>query len=216
VYRSCFILLHQIILTGCLLWRGTMFIDEAPYHITRVVSQHFRPPRRYVFSNTLNIFCFHNTLKETSQNHVTTDVQLVCLGVCYILMVSVMSLWGALSDEGSVLSFATQSLQYLIVCQYMHKLKQISWSYNRRSVGQSLLPSGSPLEPLTIFVFSVWQLWVSWYRAASLTRGWVCNLLVHLLLGFARAANLGSKSRRTNDYILLFHMRLLQPGGPSP
>jgi hypothetical protein len=33
--------------------------------------------------------------------------------------------------------------------------------------------------------------------APSLTRGWVCNLLIQLLLGLARALTLGSKSRRT-------------------
>jgi hypothetical protein len=45
-------------------------------------------------------------------------------------------------------------------------------------------------------------------------RGWVCNLLVQLLLGLARASNLGSKSRRTHDHILLSHLRLPQLGGP--
>jgi hypothetical protein len=46
-------------------------------------------------------------------------------------------------------------------------------------------------------------------------RGWVCNLLVQLLLGLARAVTLGSKSRRTRDHILLSHLRLSQPGGPG-
>jgi hypothetical protein len=32
---------------------------------------------------------------------------------------------------------------------------------------------------------------------SHLTRGWVCNLLVQLLLGLARVVTLGSKSRRT-------------------
>jgi hypothetical protein len=43
-------------------------------------------------------------------------------------------------------------------------------------------------------------------RAPSLTRGWVCNLLVQLLLG------LGLKSRRTHNHILLSHLRLPQLG----
>jgi hypothetical protein len=34
-------------------------------------------------------------------------------------MVTVMSLLDALSDERSGLSFAGQSLQYLVVCQYI-------------------------------------------------------------------------------------------------
>jgi hypothetical protein len=43
----------------------------------------------------------------------------------------------------------------------------------------------------------------------------VCNLLVQLLLGLARAVTLWSKSHRTHDHILLSHLRLPQPGGPS-
>jgi hypothetical protein len=50
----------------------------------------------------------------------------------------------------------------------------------------------------------------------SLTRGWVCNLLVQLFLGLARAITLGSKSRRTHGHILLSHLRLSQPRGPGP
>jgi hypothetical protein len=46
-------------------------------------------------------------------------------------------------------------------------------------------------------------------------RGRVCNLLVQLLLGLARAVTLGSKSRRTRNYILLSHLRFPEPGGPS-
>jgi hypothetical protein len=42
---------------------------------------------------------------------------------------------------------------------------------------------------LTVARFLLW--------ASSLTRGWVCNLLVPLLLDLARATTLGSKSRRT-------------------
>jgi hypothetical protein len=83
--------------------------------------------------------------------------------------------------------------------------------YDRRSVGQSVLVSGSQPEPMTRFLFSVWQLRVFWCGAPSLTRGWVCNLIVQLLLGLARAVTLGSKSHRTQS-----HLRLPQPGGPVP
>jgi hypothetical protein len=48
------------------------------------------------------------------------------------------------------------------------------------------LPSGAYEQIL----FSVWQLRVSWYGAPSLMRGWVCNLLVQLRLGHARAVTL--------------------------
>jgi hypothetical protein len=47
-------------------------------------------------------------------------------------------------------------------------------------------------------------------------RGWVCNLLVQLLLLLARSVTLGPKSRRTHDPVLLPHMGLPQPGGPGP
>jgi hypothetical protein len=82
--------------------------------------------------------------------------------------------------------------------------------YDRRSVGQPVSVSGSHLEPMTRFLFPVWRLWVSWYGAPSLRRGWVCNLFVQLLLGLARAATLGSKSHGPHDHNLLFHLRLLQ------
>jgi hypothetical protein len=42
------------------------------------------------------------------------------------------------------------------------------------------------------------------------------KLTRELLLGFATAAILGPESRRTHDHILLFHLRLPQPGGPGP
>jgi hypothetical protein len=78
------------------------------------------------------------------------------------------------------------------------------------------LGSGSHLEPMIRFLFSVWRLRVSWCVAPSLTRGWVCNLIVQLLLGLARAVTLESKSSRTHDHSLLSHLRLPQPGGPGP
>jgi hypothetical protein len=59
-----------------------------------------------------------------------------------------------------------------------------------------------------IFVFRL-TIEVSWCGTPSLTRGWVCNLFVQLLLGLARAVTLGSNSYRT-------HMRLPQPVGPGP
>jgi hypothetical protein len=77
------------------------------------------------------------------------------------------------------------------------------------------LVSGSCLERMTRFFFPVWQLWVSWSSAPSLARGWVCNSLLQLLLGLARAVTLGSNSRWTPDHILLSHFRLPQPGGPG-
>jgi hypothetical protein len=49
-----------------------------------------------------------------------------------------------------------------------------------------------------------------------MTRGWVCNLLVQLLLGLARAVTLELKFRRNHDHILLSHLRFPQLGGPGP
>jgi hypothetical protein len=69
---------------------------------------------------------------------------------------------------------------------------------------------------MTRFLLSFWRLRVSSYGAPSLTRGWVSNLLVQLLLGLVRAVTLGSKSRRTHGHILLSHLILPQPGGPGP
>jgi hypothetical protein len=78
-----------------------------------------------------------------------------------------------------------------------------------RSVG---LPSGAHDQILffclTIAGFLMW--------GASLTRGWICNLLVQLLLCLARAVTLGSKYSRTHDHILLSHLRLPQPEGTGP
>jgi hypothetical protein len=41
--------------------------------------------------------------------------------VCCCLTITVVSLWGALSDERSGLPFTSQSSQYLVICQYVHK-----------------------------------------------------------------------------------------------
>jgi hypothetical protein len=52
--------------------------------------------------------------------------------------------------------------------------------------------------------------------APPLTRGCACNLLVQLLLCLARAVTLRSKSHRTQDHILLSHLRRPQPGRQGP
>jgi hypothetical protein len=45
---------------------------------------------------------------------------------------------------------------------------------------------------------------VYWCGEPSLTRGWVLNLLVNLLIGFASAVTLRSKFRGTHNHILCF------------
>jgi hypothetical protein len=123
----------------------------------------------------------------------------------------VMPVLLTLCYNGSLVIWTVVSL--IVTDSYLKlKLKLIS---DRRSVGQSVLVSGSHQEPMTRFFFSVWRLRVSWSVAPSLTRGWVCNLLVQLFLVLARAVTLGSKSCRTHDHILLSHERP-QPGGPGP
>jgi hypothetical protein len=118
-----------------------------------------------------------------------------------------------LSHEHTLCSVPQQDVNCSGQVQVNFKLKLI---YDRRSVGQSLLVSGSHLEPITRFLFSVWRLRVSWSGAPSLTRGWVCNLVVQLLLGLAWAVTLRSKSRATHGHILVSHLRLPQPGGIDP
>jgi hypothetical protein len=62
----------------------------------------------------------------------------------------------------------------------------------------------------------VWRVRVSWCGAPSLTKGWVCNLLVKLLLGLARAVALGSKSRRTHNHTFTVSFEAPQLGGSGP
>jgi hypothetical protein len=84
-------------------------------------------------------------------------------------------------------------------------------SYDR---GQSASPSwyqatkGDLRPSSTEIIFR--QLRVSYYGAPSLTIRRVYNLLAQLLLGFASAVTLGSKSRRIRDHVLLSlsHLRL--------
>jgi hypothetical protein len=71
-------------------------------------------------------------------------------------------------------------------------------------------PSGTRDQFFFLLEISFRQLRLCYFVAPSLTRGRVCNLLVQLLLGLARAATLGSKSRRTHGHILLSHLRLPQ------
>jgi hypothetical protein len=75
--------------------------------------------------------------------------------------------------------------------------------YDRRSVGQSVLVSGSHLGPvinlplLSLIIF--WQLRDCLRGAPSLTRGRVCSS--QLLLGITSAVILGSGSRGTHGHI---------------
>jgi hypothetical protein len=87
-----------------------------------------------------------------------------------------------------------------LFCWRSSELKLI---YDRQSVGQSVLVSGSHLQTTTRFSFPVLQLRVSWCGALSLTRGWVCNIHIQF------TDILMSKSCRIHDHALLSHLRLL-------
>jgi hypothetical protein len=68
-----------------------------------------------------------------SLSHVTTDGQSGSTSWCrtpsgshdqifvYCWTITVVSLWGALSDERSGLLIVSQSLHYLVICQYIYK-----------------------------------------------------------------------------------------------
>jgi hypothetical protein len=85
------------------------------------------------------------------------------------------------------------------------KLKlKLKLNYDRQSVGQSVLVSGtSGTRDQFFFLFENYfrQLRDCYLVAPSLTRGRVCNLL--LLWVLASAVLLGSESRGTQDHILL-------------
>jgi hypothetical protein len=72
--------------------------------------------------------------------------------------------------------------------------------YDRRSVGQSVLVSGSQPNFLLLSVIIFRQLRVCSCGAPSLTRGRVCTF--QLLLGIASAVFLGSESRGTHEHYL--------------
>jgi hypothetical protein len=92
-------------------------------------------------------------------------------------------------------------------------LSEVEVKIRWRTVGQSILVSGTHLGPTARFLILLSNncgfLYVGGH---SLTRGWV----VQLLLGLASAVTLGSKSSRIDDHILLSHLGLPQPGGPGP
>jgi hypothetical protein len=101
------------------------------------------------------------------------------------------------------------------VTQLIFKAKVIL----RRTVIQPVCPGvRSQTGPMTNFIvleIFLRKLRCCYFVAPSLTRGRVCNLL--LLLSLASAVPLGSKSRRTQEHILLSQfLRLHHPGEPGP
>jgi hypothetical protein len=77
-------------------------------------------------------------------------------------------------------------------------------------------PSGTRDQFFFLLEISFRQLRVCYFVMPSLMRGWAWNLLYNCFWALTRAVALRSKSRRTRNHILLFHLRLPQPGGPGP
>jgi hypothetical protein len=94
-----------------------------------------------------------------------------------------------------------------------------SYTYqDRRSVGQSVLLSGSHLGPVNNFSPSFYnyfeQLRICWSGAPSLTRSRVCSFQFLLGIASASATFLKSESHGTHEHILLsLFLKLPQSGG---
>jgi hypothetical protein len=88
--------------------------------------------------------------------------------------------------------------------------------YDRQSVGQCVLVSGTHLGPMTNFSHSLFNYFLDSFGfvmwVPSLTRSQVCT--VQFLLGITSAAFLRSESHGTHEHSLYF-FRLPQPGGPG-
>jgi hypothetical protein len=77
-------------------------------------------------------------------------------------------------------------------------------------------PSGTHDQFFFLLEIFFRQLQVCYFVAPSLTTGRVCNLLYNCFWALPQQSDLGSKSLRTHDHILLSHLRLPQPGEPGP
>jgi hypothetical protein len=92
----------------------------------------------------------------------------------------------------------------------------LNLDYDRRSVGRSVLVSGSNLWPMTRFLFPLWQLQVSCCGAASLTRGRFCNLQYNCFWALSEQSLSGQSPA---DLTTIFYSLIWdspQPGGPFP
>jgi hypothetical protein len=70
-------------------------------------------------------------------------------------------------------------------------LLKLKFIYDRQSVGQSVMVSGTCDQFFFLFEISFRQLCVSYFVAPSLTRGWVCNLLYNCFWALPEQSLLG-------------------------
>jgi hypothetical protein len=68
--------------------------------------------------------------------------------------------------------------------------------------------TGTHNQIVFFFCLTIAGFLMSGSPSSSLTRRWICNLLLQLILGLARAVTLRSNSCRTHGHILLSHLRL--------
>jgi hypothetical protein len=93
-------------------------------------------------------------------------------------------------------------LCHLLCCMTSpSKVEVMYWPMVSLSVCPGVSPPSGPVTNFSFFLKFFRQLEICYFVAPSLTRGWVCNLL--LLLGLATAAPLWSESLRTQNHILL-------------
>jgi hypothetical protein len=162
-------------------------------------------------------FCFPKFL------HNTATATLGALSILNFLLFSLTSLTGILSNNWFLVFCSITSL--LEICplndfwssaQYLTYVQEIELhlppTVSRQVCLGVWLASGAHDQIfvfcLTIAGFLMW--------GTAVTRGWVWNLLVQLILVLARAVTLLSKSRRTHGHILVSHLRLPQLGLTGP
>jgi hypothetical protein len=148
------------------------------------------------------------TLQRNSLQVAVTH-KLVFSARSWLLFFVTFCINGRLSAPGLMSSYAGDHLTS--TCSPNCRLSTLTSNpksklhYDRRSVGQSVLVTGTHQGPATncysFFLIIFRQMRVCWLWAPSLTRGRFCSL--QLLLGLSSTAFLGFESLRTYEYILL-------------
>jgi hypothetical protein len=145
-----------------------------------------------------------------SRNVTTSDAPRTSLRHVLSLLIPSVSSLTSIAPVFTLLLFGD--------CPISHSVSKPKLSYDRRSVGQSLVVSFHHLRAATNFSFNSIEiifshLGVCYYGAASLTRRRLCNL--QLPLGLARAVSLASEFYVTQPYFPVSIFRHPQPRGPG-